>query len=164
PTVVWCARDKLPFLGGGQGGLNLWMHSFIVYAVDEANDVAYGADRSSTKVSLTLDELAEARAGVCSHKNRTLTIDPPGAIKPETLGSAAAAGIRATAQELLAGKIGTFSLPGLEQWAKMVTNDKAKEGWLRAYWPRWMFDALMQVFHSIETGGTGGGLYRPLYA
>ena len=32
------------------------------------------------------------------------------------------------------------------------------------FWPRWMFDALHQVFHSIETSGTGDGLHRPMYA
>lgn len=164
PVVVWCSRGKLPFLGGSFEGLNLWMHSFVVYGVDETAGVAHGADRSATQVTLTLDELAEARAGVCSHKNRTLVLEPPAALKPALVQSAVVAGIRAGMQELLAGKMKTFSLPGFEIWAKMVANDTAKDGWLKAFWPRWLFDALHQVFHSIETGGTGGGLYRPLYA
>src|SRR5262245_41321006 len=76
PTVVWCSRFRLPFLGDSMEPIDLWMHSFIVHALDEDNGVVYGSDVATTRVSLTLDELAAARAGVCSHKNRTLTLDP----------------------------------------------------------------------------------------
>src|SRR5262249_35538047 len=35
PTVVWCSRAALPFLPEYLPSAALWMHSFIVYGVDE---------------------------------------------------------------------------------------------------------------------------------
>jgi hypothetical protein len=164
PTVVWCARGLLPFMGEPMDSCNLWMHSFIVCGVDEGRGIALGADRAPTPVSLTLDQLAAARGGICSHKNRTLTIDPPQALTAASLREAVVAGLRACAGELLEGKMKTFSLPGLEIWAKMITNDTNKDGWPKVFADGLLYCALRDVFDSIETAGTGGGLYRELYA
>ncbi|MBI1914897.1 MAG: DUF4872 domain-containing protein [Planctomycetes bacterium] len=164
PVVVWCSRARLPFLGNPVESVDLWGHTFVVYAVDEAKGVAYGADRAATKVTLTLDELAEARNGICSYKNRTLTFHPPKAVSIETLRSAVRAGVKACAQELLDGKIKTFSLPGLEIWSKMICNASNKDGWLKVFKGGLLYCALRDVFDSIETSGTGGGLYRNLFA
>jgi hypothetical protein len=140
------------------------MHTFIVYGVDEEKGLAYGADRAPTKVSLTLEELAAARNGVCSHKNRTLTFDPPQSLTAERLRDAVRTGLRVCAQELLQGRMSTFSLPGLERWQKMITNEKSKDGWLVVFKNGLMVCALRNVFNSIETGDTDGGLFRRLYA
>ncbi len=164
PAVVWCSRPHLPFLPPPHNGAGLWMHSFVVYAVDEAAGVARGGDCAPTKVTLTLDELAEARNGVCSHKNRTLTFAAPRALTRETLRSAVHEGIRACAAELTEGRMKTFSLPGLEMWAKTIANGANKDGWLKVFTGGLLFLALGDIFESIETGGTGGGLYRGLYA
>jgi hypothetical protein len=164
PTVVWCSRARLPFLGEPQDSCNLWMHSFVVYGIDEAAGVAYGADRAPTRVALSLDALAEARAGICSHKNRTLTFDPPAELTPAALQSAVLAGLRACVQELLQPKIKTYSLPGLELWAKMICNDSNKDGWRKVFDNGLLYCALRDVFDSIETAGTGGSLYRSLFA
>jgi hypothetical protein len=164
PTVVWCSRFRLPFLGGSKEPIDLWMHSFIVYAVDEENGIAYGSDQAPTRVRLTLDELAGTRAGVCSHKNRTLTLDPPGSLSTASLRDAVRAGIQATVKELLDGRIKTFSLPGLEILAKMITNDKNKDGWRKVFAGGLVFSALKDTYNSIATSGTGGDLYRSLYS
>jgi hypothetical protein len=163
PTVVWCSRAHLPFLGSVEP-IALWMHSFIVYAADEDRGIAYGSDIAPTRVSLTLDELAAARNGVCSHKNRTLTIDPPKAISADVLRSGLRAGLQAGAKEMLDGKMQTFSLPGLEIWAKMVTNGKSKDGWGKVFAGGLIASALKDVYNSIVTGGTGGDLFRSLFA
>src|SRR5439155_24652193 len=34
PTVVWTSRARLPFLGHPTDSCDLWMHSFVVSAVD----------------------------------------------------------------------------------------------------------------------------------
>jgi hypothetical protein len=164
PTVVWCSRARLPFLGNPQESHDLWMHSFVIYALDEAKGLAYGADRPPSPVTITLDALAAARNGVCSHKNRTLTMRPPNTLAPQKVAAAVRDAIRATTQELLQGKMKTFSLPGLEIWAKMITNDKNKDGWRVVFQDKLMYDALRDIFDSIETCSTGGGLYRTLYA
>lgn len=165
PAAIWCARSMLPFLHDIQTSSGLWMHSFVVYGVDADQGVAFGSDRAPTHVTISLDDLAAARAGVCSHKNRTLTIDPPSkALSATTLKAAIQSGIRACAGELLHGKMKTFSLPGLGTLAKTIASDSSKDGWLNVFSNGLLYYALRDVFDSIETAGTGGGLYRTLYA
>lgn len=164
PTVVWCSRARLPFLGNVECPTDLFMHSFVVFAVDEAKGVALGADVARGPVSIPLDALAEARAGICSHKNRTLTFDPAAELSEATLVHAIRDGIAACAAEMRHGKMRTFSLPGLEIWAKLLTSSTNKDGWLKVFRTRFMYRALRDVFDSIETRQTGGGLFRALYA
>ncbi|MBI5757397.1 MAG: BtrH N-terminal domain-containing protein [Planctomycetales bacterium] len=167
PTVVWCATGLLPFLGCPMDSCGLWMHSFVVFGVDDVKQEAVGSDRLATRVTISLEDLAAARGKICSHKNRTLTFDPPTKLTADTLRSAIRDGLRACTRELLAGKMKTFSLPGLEIWSKMITNSSNKDGWLKVFDPKrsgLMFFALRDVFDSIETAGTGGGAFRFLFA
>lgn len=163
-AVVWCAPHFLPFLGALNCTMNVGMHTFVIHGVDEEKGVAHGSDRSPTAVTLTLDELAEARDSVCTHKNRTLTIDPAGADLKKTLPDAVRAGLQACARELCEGKMKTFSLPGFEQLAQRIANTKHADGWPRVFDAGLLGLALRDLFDSIETNGTGGGLYRLLYA
>jgi Domain of unknown function (DUF4872)/Butirosin biosynthesis protein H, N-terminal len=165
PTAVWCARSMLPFMHDIETSCGLWMHSFVVYGVDADQGEAYGSDRAPTPLTISLEDLAAARAGVCSHKNRTLSIDPPAKpLTAATLKAAIQSGIRACAGELIQGKMKNFSLPGLETLAKMIANDNNKDGWLKVFQNGLLYYALRDVFDSIETAGTGGGLFRSLYA
>ena len=116
PAVVWCARHLLSFLGTPRDAHNCFMHTFIVFDVDEEKKTfARGRSQAPTEITLTLEELAATRAGVCSHKNRTLSIEPGVAISRDRLASAVTEGMRACAKELLDGKIKTYSLHGLVQ-------------------------------------------------
>ena len=81
-----------------------------------------------------------------------------------TLESAVLEGLRACTAELLTPKIKTFSLAGLELWAKMITNATNKDCWRKVFQGRLLYCALRDVYHSIETDGTGGGLFRGQYA
>jgi hypothetical protein len=164
PAVVWCSRTMLPFLGDYMPPSAYWMHSFIVYAVDETRQEVHGADRAPTKVTLSLDELQAARNAICSHKNRTLTIvasKPPSA---PILQGAVRDGLRACATGLLQPRIKTFGLAGLDIWIKMITNATNKDGWHKVFKDGLLYCALREVYLSIETVGSGGGLYRGLYA
>jgi Domain of unknown function (DUF4872)/Butirosin biosynthesis protein H, N-terminal len=164
PAVVWCARARLPFLGD-LVETDLWMHSFLIYSIDEAKGVALASDRAKGPVSLSLDALAQARNGVCSHKNRTLTIEPPASLTKERLATAVVEGIRVCAEGMLTPYIKTFGLPGLETWAKMIANEKSKDGWPNVYSDAMMACALRDVFETIETSCSGaGGLLRDFYA
>lgn len=165
PAAVWCARSMLPFMHDLESSCGLWMHCFVVYGIDTDKGIAYGSDRAPTPLTISLDDLAAARAGVYSHKNRTLTIDPP--VKPliaATLKAAIQSGIRACAGELIKGRMKTFSLPGLEILAKRIANDSSKDGWLKVYQKGLLYYALRDMFDSIETAGNGGGLFRKLFA
>lgn len=164
PTVVWCGRTELPFLGNPKDACGLFMHSFLVYSFDADNDQVLGSDRAATQVSLTVEQLAHARNAVCSHKNRTLTISPPKSLTKKQLLSAVEQGLKACAGALLKPKMKTFGLPGLINWSKMICNDNNKDGWGKVFGNNLLYNALRDVFDSIETAGTGGGLYRGMYA
>jgi hypothetical protein len=164
PVVVFTSRHHLPFLGDLESMFNVGMHSFLVYAIDAKSNLAYGADIGEAPVTMPLEQLSLARASVCSHKNRCLSLLPDQQIDLATLQQGLVDAISATVQELLHGKMQTFSLPGLVTCAKVMVNDKASDGWLRALPNGLVFDALRNLFASIETAGTGTGLFRKLYA
>lgn len=165
PASVWCDRTMLPFLHDMESTCGICMHSFVVYGMDIDKGEAYGSDRAPMPVSLSLADLAAARAGICSHKNRTLTVESPRKqLSAATLKAAIQSGIQACAGELLQGKMKTFSLPGFEILAKMIANDSSKDGWLKVFQNGLLYYALRDLFDSIETAEGGGGLYRHLYA
>lgn len=165
PAAVWCGRTLLSFLHDIQIACGLWMHSFVIYEIDETAGIARGSDCAATPVTISLSDLAQARASVCTHKNRTLTIESPKKpLSAATLKAAIFAGIRAGMGEMLAGKMKTFSLPGWETLAKMIANDKSKAGWLKVYPGGLLYFALRDLYDSLETAGTGGGLYRGIYS
>ncbi|MEW6159752.1 MAG: DUF4872 domain-containing protein [Verrucomicrobiota bacterium] len=164
PAVVWCSRARLPFIPQFRAACDLWMHTLVIWSLDETAQQVVAGDCAATPLQLTFQELADARAGICSHKNRTLTFEPPKKLARETLKSAVLAGIAASARELLEPRIKTFSLPGLEILAKMMTNRTNKDGWLKVFRGGLLYAALRDLFDSIETSGTGGSLYRSMYA
>ncbi|MFO0811418.1 MAG: BtrH N-terminal domain-containing protein [Gemmataceae bacterium] len=164
PAMVWCGRSKLTFMPNVVSA-DLWMHEFAVYGVDDAKQLFIGSDRSNAPVTISFEALADARNAVCTHKNRTLTIEPTKPASPAKLREAVQAALTACASELLDGRMKTFSLPGLALWADRIANTKnSKEGWPRVFGSGLMFDALLDAFDSIETSGCGGGLFRPLFA
>lgn len=163
PTVVWCGRANLPVLGGPIDSCDMGMYTLIVHALDEEKAIVHAADRAPTSLTLTLDQLAKARNQVCSHKNRTLTFDPSARVDLPTLRRAVAESIQLTAEGLLTGKIKTFSLDGLKTLSRMIVNRTNKDGWLKVFDGRLLYQALRDVYESIATGD-GGGLHRGLYA
>ena len=46
PTIVWSGRSSLACLGKPVDATDFFMHSLIIYALDEENQVAFGSDRS----------------------------------------------------------------------------------------------------------------------
>ncbi|HEY3242506.1 MAG TPA: DUF4872 domain-containing protein [Phycisphaerae bacterium] len=162
PVIVWCARFMLPYYGSDLHSCS--MYSLVVHGVDEGAGVAYLADRAATSLTIALDDLEKARAQICAHNNRTLTFDAPAKLTSAGLKDAVLEGIRACTQSLLKPKIKTFSLEGVQEWSKLITNGKNTKGWPKVYTGGKLYLALRDVYHSIETAGTGGSLYRNLYA
>ena len=81
------------------------------------------------------------------------------------LRSAVEDGIRDCYKGLLNPRIKTFGLESLTQWAKLVADPKGKRGWPKTFEdPAELYNTLTWVHHWIETGGTGGGALRGMYA
>jgi hypothetical protein len=164
PVIVWCARN-LGYLEddptAGVSSCAAW--SLVVHRLDDREQEAHVADLSMRSVPIPLAMLATARSTVCTHKNRTMLLDPPKAITAATVARAYDDGIRSCVDAQRKPRIKTFSLAGLEALSKVIANLKGRQGWLALFGKR-MFWPLKDAFATIETAGTGGGLMRPMYA
>jgi len=161
PAVAWCTSMGLSYLGWA-GCLS--MYTLVVYGVDLSRGMAFVGHRSPGAIELPLEALAWARNRVCSFKNRVLAVDPVGPLTEAQLRSAVLEGIQACANDLLEPPLKTYNLPGLLEWSKAIANPKNKKGWQNVYPDGNLYPALRDVYDSIETAGTGGGLLRPMYA
>ncbi len=160
PAVVWCAPMRNSFLGWtGTCG----MYSMVVHGMDEEKGEAYIGDRAPTSLTIPLEELAWLRNKVCSHKNRLLTVEPPRKLTAAVCKNAVLDGIKACVDEMFRPKMKTYGLPGLMEWSKAITSPKNQKGWPRIYPGGRMYLALRDTYDSIETAGTGGGLFRPMF-
>lgn len=162
PVIVWCGPLRETFRHDWT--CVLWVYLTVVYGVDPDNDVALLADCAPTPLEISLGDLAERRNRVCSLKNRSLTLESPKPIAAAQLKSAVRAGLKACADELLKPRMKTFGFPGLIDWSKMLVAEKNKKGWPVVFKGGRLYQALRDVFDSIETSGTGGGAYRLLFA
>lgn len=165
PVIVWCGKG-LAYCGGqdaviydAAGG-----YSIVVHGIDDDRRVAHVADLGATSFTVPLDNLAKARAQICTHKNRTLTLEPPEKLAPSRVENAMIAGLRACVGEMKTPRIKRFSLQGLEEWASLIANLRNAEGWPKFYEGGRMYWPLKNVYATIETEGTGGSLMRPMFA
>lgn len=161
PAFVWCAPPRML----GQG----WANTFgtcvlLVYGIDGKRGAALIGDRSRRPVSIPLRELSALRASVHAHRRRILTFDPPARLGSAALRNAVIDSIRACATGMLRPKVRAAGLPGLLEWARVFADPGHRRGWPRLYRDGRVYVALRDVYDSIETAGTGGSLFRPLYA
>ena len=120
-------------------------------------------DLAPAPIPVTWAELAEARAGVRSAKHRLVVAEAPAG--PVDLAGAAAAGIADTWPGMLEPPMRNFGVPGLAKWAELLTAARDPKGWpalLDA--PGRQFQLLTWLYDWVETAGTGGGLFRAMYA
>jgi len=162
PTVVWCDRASLPYLFEPADTIGYYMYSLLVHGVDETAGTALVSERAATPMTVPLSVLAESRNRICSQKNRTLALESGTTPTLDRLRSGVLAGLRDCVTELRSGKMKTFSLPGLEQWAKMVNNSSNKDGWHKVFADGTFAWALLDVYRSIHVN-SGSQLFRLLF-
>jgi hypothetical protein len=161
PGIVWSSPLPVaPAVWAGCGG----MYTTVVFGVDEAKGIAYISDMAPGPLTLPLDQLEAARNKVCSHRNRLLTFDAPSKLNGARLKSAVIEGIRLCAADFQKPRLKTYNLPGFLDWSKVIANETNARGWLRIFPDGRIYMALRDTFDSIETAGTGGAGYRPMYA
>ncbi len=173
PAFLWTAALKVTSLGwAGTCGV----YSTLCVGIDDAKGIALLADRGPDAVEVSLEELSFLRNRVCSFKNRSLTFEA-GKLDEKTLKAGVLDALRACAADFAMPKLGTYNLPGLLELSKVIANPKNKKGWPAVYGlpsrtkqgtggsgGTRLFLPMRDVFESIETAGTGGGLLRPMYA
>ena len=161
PVIVLCGRDALPWFGEANDGGDLFMYSLLVHDIVASADVALVSDWAGALHRLPLKVLAKARGQIDSQKNATLRIERR---EQTDLGPAVLEGVATCVQGLENPKIKTYSFEGWELWSRMMGPGKSKKSWPVVFPGGTVFRALRDVFCSIESVGTGGGLFRPIFS
>lgn len=163
PVIAWCDLASLPYYGVPPFFKKGGYHTITIYSIDDATGTALIGDRANSAITISLDDLAASRGAITSYKNRLLSITP--GTKPIDIKKAAADGIRACYNELAKGRIANFRLDAFKNLASAMNNAKTKDGWPKALPPgQSLFGAQLGFYVFIERYGTGGGLYRAMYA
>ena len=163
PALAWLDLASISYSSLPEEYRRSFYHLVVVVGLDDDEGMAYLDDRAPAPMSVSQSELTEARAAIRNYKNRIMVAEHSDG--PADLRSAVEDGIRDCYKGLLNPRIKTFGLESLTQWAKLVANPKDKRGWPKTFEdPTELYTALTWVHHWIETGGTGGGALRGMYA
>ena len=163
PALAWLDLASIPYASLPEEYRRSFYHLVVVIGLDDTNEIAYLDDRAPAPTAVSQAKLAEARAAIRTYKNRIMVAEQSD--EPVNLRSAVEAGIGDCYEGLLNPRIKTFGLESLTQWAKLVANPNDKRGWPKTFEdPTELYKTLAWVHHWIETGGTGGGALRGMYA
>ena len=163
PALAWIDLASISYSSLPEEYRRSFYHLVVVVGLDDDEGMAYLDDRAPAAMSVSQAELTEARAAIRNYKNRVMIAERSD--EPVDLRSAVEAGIRDCYEGLLNPRIKTFGLESLTQWAKLVADPKGKRGWPKTFEdPAELYNTLTWVHHWIETGGTGGGALRGMYA
>ncbi len=135
-------------------------HNFLVYGIDEPDDLAYISDRFHGTTTMPLTQLQKARASTFvpfPAMNQMVRFTFPEVLTP--LENIIPSAIKENADALLNPPISNVGVKGIAKWSKelvkypnLIPDPKA------------LAHALMMHYIYIETGGSGGALFRQIFA
>ena len=162
PVIAWVDMANLPYRGMPEHWSGGGYHVIVVYAVDAAQGQASVGDLVDSPITVSLEELAVARARIGKQKHRLLGLT--GEPAPIDLGAAIQDGLRACQAGLTKGRSSNFTLEGFQNWGEQLVAT-GKEGWPAKFPPgRNLWRGLTSILDFTEHYGTGGGLTRPLFS
>lgn len=161
PALCRVSTTHLPHCGRPAPAKRLPTH--IVAVVGAEDQRVFLDDLSERSVPVPAGVFAQARGALRRLQHQQLTISATDPV--DDLDGA----IRAAMRDMLA----LFSSPpnqhlgasGIQTWARMLTNDRHKRGWMRMLDdPRALYGALWQSYAGLRGGRSTPGAGRPLYA
>ena len=165
PSIVYCNKAAMPYLRmPAARGEQVFMHTAVIYGYDEIRDVVLVGDQSEKPLTVSVDEIIEARARSISYKNRSFTVSVPGKFTEASLEKAIREGIGDYLDSTTTPRTRNYSLHGIEEWAKVIGSASHPNSWQSTYRKGLLYRPLVDVFESIEILGGDGGLFRPMYA
>jgi len=159
PVIVLCGRDTLPWFHEAVDGGDLSTYSLLVHEIGKQEAVV--SDWAGRVHEIPLNLLSRARHQIPRQKYATIRIEP---MEQTDLGPAVIESVAVCVHGLDNPKSRAFSFDGWSQWAKSMTAQKSRKGWPVVFPEGALYRALRDVFCSIETVGTGGGLCRLLFS
>ncbi|MFX1328294.1 MAG: BtrH N-terminal domain-containing protein [Promethearchaeota archaeon] len=132
-------------------------HTFVTYGIDEEKDEAYISDRYANPHLMTYTQLKAARGSKYAPfpaKNKLVELVLPKKVKDikQSLPTA----IKANANFMFNPPIRNMGLKGFQKWREMLPT------WADFSDNNLLF-GLVNVYIYMETGGTGGAMFRILY-
>jgi hypothetical protein len=134
-------------------------HTIVVYEIDEVAGSVMVADRSVNGFSLRIDDLKKARSSKFlpfPPKNRLVVPSVPEQVPDLSAGITAS--IADACKAMLEPPISNGGLAGMKKWASVVTK------WPSQFKGMDLLFCLFNTYIYLETGGTGGGCFRPMYS
>ncbi len=163
PCIAWVDMAHLPhralpamWSGGGY-------HVITVYKIED--DHALIGDLTDEPVSISLADLAVARARIVKQKHRLLSIPPSEGCSdlPRLVKGGFAACHKGLTMKGGKGPYAMSTLDALRKWADRLHGSKDKDSWERIFPPGInLWRGLTSIHLFIENYGTGGGLCRPM--
>ncbi|MFX1475436.1 MAG: BtrH N-terminal domain-containing protein [Promethearchaeota archaeon] len=157
PVVIYADMAYLPYMGVPEDA-HFGQHVFVVYGVDEEADIVYISDRGQRGVTVRVDELKQARGSKFppwppQHAIFDFVLPQKFQVTSKTVKEA----LRVCIEGMLNPPISIIGLKGFEKWAQLIVK------WPDMFPQEKLWNALYQGFIYIETGGTGGSSFRPLF-
>ncbi len=133
-------------------------HTFVTYGIDEETDEAYISDRYANPHIMSYKQLKEARGSKYApfpSKNKLVELVLPKKVKD--LKELIPAAIKANVDFMNNPPIKNMGLTGFQKWRTMLPT------WGTDFNDDSLIFGLVSVFIYMETGGTGGAMFRVLY-
>lgn len=164
PAITFVDFAYLPFFFAegtdipSEGSGHFGAHTFVTYGMDEEKDEVYISDRYSNPHIMSYNQLKAARGSKFAPfpaKNKLVELNLPSKIIDikEILPSA----IKQNVQFMNNPPIRNMGLTGFQKWRQMLPT------WTNNFNDNDLLFGLVSVFIYMETGGTGGAMFRILY-
>jgi len=168
PCIAWVDMASLPHRGMPDAFKGISYHVITVYAVELEKGTALIGDLTDHPITVSLADLEAARARIKKQRFRLLSIEPGGSPR-QNLRALVEDGLRRCHHGLLHPTLPSMRnnarLEALKTWAERLASSADPQGWERVFRPGAnLWRGLNFVYVFIESYGTGGGLYRPLFA
>ena len=166
PAITWVDVFRLPY-DPQPYEWDIWhMLPVIVFGYDADADIVSIADRARVPLTVSMAELAAARARVKKTKYRIVTLDMP---DPEKLPMAVQMGIRDCirlyTEKPPKGARHNFGFAAYQRWADDLCNPRRRGSWAKEFPAgRKMYAGLESVFTDINIFGKEGYAERDRYA
>ena len=164
PAITFTDFAYLPFffaegtpIPNEQSG-HFGAHTFVTYGIDEEKNEAYISDRYANPHIMTYKQLMAARGSKHAPfpaKNKLVELVLPKKVKD--LKEIVPAAIKANINFMYNPPIRNMGLTGFQKWRNMLPT------WATDFNDDNLLFGLVSVFIYMETGGTGGAMFRILY-
>jgi hypothetical protein len=163
--VAWVDLAELPHRAMPSAWSGGGYHVITIYGIEDG--VAQIGDLTDEPISISLPDLARARARIKKQRHRLLSTLP--ASSSPNLEELVSAGLERCHDGLLhptlPGARNNARLDALRTWAERMHGSKDQERWERVFRPGPnLWRGLCSIYDFVEHYGTGGGLCRSLFA